>query len=125
MAASEQELNEILDRFIAQVYEDSCDENRVVRAVVKREPFTELVSSLRDWRDQHTKEAVAKAVRQANISQVENWRDWIKGDKDVAWLVREMDRAIETLKDESLTDENGVFRDVLAAPQQSTGGGDE
>ncbi len=59
-----------------------------------------------------------KAVRQTNISQIENWRDWIKDDKDSAWLVKEMDDAIESLKDETLTDCNGVFLEFTTSNER-------
>ena len=58
----------------------------------------------------------AKQVRQTNISQIENWRDYIKPRKDLAWLVKEMDEAIVLLKDEEATDENGVYRLATLTP---------
>lgn len=65
---------------------------------------------------------VAAVTRKTNISQIENWRDWIKDMDGMAWLVAEMDKAIKYLKDETLTDEHGVYRDALSQPPQQTQG---
>lgn len=54
--------DKILNKFLSQVYEDSCDENRVVRAVVKREVFEELESSLLQLFAAHTAQLKAELL---------------------------------------------------------------
>lgn len=41
-------LGEIFDEFISQIYIDSLDENRVVKAVVKIEPYKKIRQQIKD-----------------------------------------------------------------------------
>lgn len=54
----------------------------------------------------------AVIIRQTNISQIKNWRDWIADVPKYKDLVADMGDAIKYLEDPELTDENGVYREA-------------